>query len=52
MIYKIQSKTYKMTSMDLHVTFDFAIFKLETDKSIKTQKNLKTLTNTKNLLKS
>ena len=41
MIYKIQSKTYKMTSMDLHVTFDFAIFKLETDKSIKTQKTLK-----------
>ena len=41
MIYKIQTKTYKMTSMDLHVTFDFAIFKLETDKSIKTQKTLK-----------
>lgn len=52
MIYKIQPKTYKMTPMDLHMTFDFAIFKLETDKGIKTQKNLKTLTNTQNLLKT
>ena len=41
MIYKIQPKTYKMTPMDLHMTFDFAIFKLETDKGIKTQKTLK-----------
>ena len=41
MIYKIQPKTYKMTPMDLHMTFDFAIFKLETNKGIKTQKTLK-----------
>ena len=30
-----------MTQMDLHMTFDFAIFKLETDKGVKTQKILK-----------
>ena len=41
MIYKIQPKLYKMTPMDLHMTIDFAIFKLETDKGIKTQKTLK-----------
>ena len=38
---KMQPKTCKLTPMDLHITFDFAIFKLETNKSIKTQKNLK-----------
>ena len=26
--------------MDLHMTFDFAILKLETNKSMKTKKNL------------
>ena len=41
MTYKMQPKTCKLTPMDLHVTFDFANFKLETDKSIKTQKTLK-----------
>ena len=41
MIYKIQPKLYKMTPMDLYMTIDFAIFKLETDKGIKTQKTLK-----------
>ena len=41
MIYKIQQKTYKMTPMDLHMTFEFAIYKLETYKGIKTQKTLK-----------
>ena len=30
-----------MTPMDLHMTFDFAILKLEIDKSMKTQKTLK-----------
>ena len=39
--YKMQPKTCKVTLMDLHMTFDFAIFKLETNKSIKTQKTLK-----------
>ena len=38
--------------MDLHMTFDFSILKLETDKSIKTKKTLKTLTNTQNTLKT
>ena len=37
----MQPKTCKLTPMDLHMTFDFAIFKLETNKSIKTQKTLK-----------
>ena len=41
-----------MTLMDLHMTFDFAILKLETDKSIKKNKNLKILTNTQNPLKT
>ena len=41
MIYKIQPKPYKMTPMDLHMTFEFAIYKLETYKGIKTQKTLK-----------
>ena len=41
MIYKIQPKNSKMTPMDLHMTFDFNIFKLETNKGIKTQKTLK-----------
>ena len=27
--------------MDLHITFDFAILKLETDKNMKTNKTLK-----------
>ena len=30
-----------MTSMDLHMIFDFATLKLEIDKSIKTKKTLK-----------
>ena len=30
-----------MTLMDLHMTFDFAILKLETNKSMKTKKTLK-----------
>ena len=38
MIYKIQQKACKITPMDLHMTFDFAIHKLETDKGIKTKK--------------
>ena len=37
-----------MTPMDVHMTFDFAILKLEIDKSMKTKKNLKILTNTQN----
>ena len=43
-----------MTLMDLHTTFDFAILKLEIDKSMKTKKkkNLKILTNTQNPLKT
>ena len=42
-----------MTLKDLHMTFDFAILKLETDKSMKTKKkNLKILTNTQNPLKT
>ena len=41
MTYKMQPKTCKMTPMDLRMTFDFAIFKLETNKSLKTQKTLK-----------
>ena len=32
-----------MTLMDLHTTFDFAILKLEIDKSMKTKKKKKTL---------
>ena len=51
MIYKIQPKPYKMTPMDLHMTFDFAIFKLETDKGIKTLKTLKHLLIPKTYLK-
>ena len=41
MIYKIQLKTYKMTSNGFDMTFDFAILKLETDESMKTKKTLK-----------
>ena len=42
-----------MTPMDVHMTFDFAILKLEIDKSMKTKKkNLKILTNTQNPLKT
>ena len=52
MIYKIQQKACKITPMDLHMTFDFVIYKLETNKGIKTQKSLKTLTNTQNILKT
>ena len=37
--------------MDLHMTFDFAIFKLETDKGIKTLKTLKHLLIPKTYLK-
>ena len=38
--------------MDLHMTFDFDILKLETVKGMKTKKTLKTLTNTQNPLKT
>ena len=40
--------------MDLHMTFDFGILKLETDKGMKKKKKktLKTLTNTQNPLKT
>ena len=38
--------------MDLHMTFDSGILKLETDKGMKTKKTLKTLTNTQNPLKT
>ena len=41
-----------MTLMDLHMTFDFAILKLEADKSMITKKNLKILTNTQYPLKT
>ena len=47
----MQPKTCKLTPMDLHMTFDFAIFKLETNKSIKTQKTLKHWPITKTHLK-
>ena len=38
---KIQPKTYKITLNGFALTFDFAILKLETDKSMKTKKTLK-----------
>ena len=40
--------------MDLHMAFDFAILKLETDKSVKTKKTLKhwPIPNTQNTLKT
>ena len=34
-------KSKKWPRMDLHMTFDFAILKLETDKSMKNKKTLK-----------
>ena len=41
MISQIQPKTYKWPQMDLDMSFDFGILKLETDKSMKTKKTLK-----------
>ena len=46
------TKNLENDPMDLHMTYDFAILKLEIDKSIKTKKNLKILTNTQNPLKT
>ena len=51
---KYNLKPTKWPRMDLHITFDFAILKIETNKSMKTKKTLKhsPILNTQNTLKT